>query len=419
MARRRAIKVLIVSYYFPPAGGGGVQRPLKFAANLAELGIEPHVLAPDDPHWIHSDPRLEVPPDVRVHRAPYIGPRGRLPAEELYGLTGTDRLLRRLALTPRRLLIPDENVTWALTAARRGLDVIRREKIDAVLTTSPPSSIHLLGLLLKRRAGIPWVADLRDSLGAKNDRRFESRLVRLKERSDGYVASLVARHADAVVGVTPTISAEIEELGASRVVTIPNGCDFEDFEGLGYERGDRFRITHTGSFFGARSPRRFLTAQARSGLDVVARFVGDFRGADRDWAEDLGLGDRLELHGFLPHRKTLELQRDSDALLLLLPDIGRRGKDVPSGKLYEYLAAGRPILASVPLDGAAAELVESAQAGLVVPPDDIAAIADALGELHERWRADTLGRGGLSPEWRERLIRKARTRELAALLASL
>jgi len=347
------------------------------------------------------------------------GGRGRRPAEELYGLTGTDRLLRRLALTPRRLLVPDENVTWALTAARRGLDVIRRERIDAVLTTSPPSSIHLLGLLLKRRAGIPWIADLRDSLAAKNDRRFDSRLVRLKERSDAYVASLVARHADAVVGVTPTISAEIEALGASRVVTIPNGCDFEDFHGLRYERGDRFRITHTGSFFGARSPRPFLTALAESGLDVVARFVGDFRGADRDWADALGLGERLELHRFVSHRKALELQRDSDALLLLLPDIGARGKDVPSGKLYEYLAAGPPILAAVPRDGAAAKLVESAGAGLVVPPDDLAAIADALGRLHERWRADTLDRGNLSPEWRERLSRKARTRELAALLTSL
>ena len=396
-----------------------MQRPLKFAANLTEFGIEPHVLAPQNPRWIHNDPGLEVPPGIRVHRARYLGPRGRLPAEELYGLTGATRLLHRLRLTPRRFFVPDENVTWALTAAPRGVDVIRRERIDAVLTTSPPSSIHLLGLLLKRRTGIPWVADLRDSLTAKNDRRFDSRLVRLKERSGAYVASLVARHADAVVGVTPTISAEIEALGALRVVTIPNGCDFEDFVGLRYERGNRFRITHTGSFFGARSPRPFLTALAESGLDVVARFVGDFRAADRDWAEALGLGDRLELHRFVSHRKALELQRDSDALLLLLPEVGARGKDVPSGKLYEYLAAGPPILASVPSDGAAAELIERTGAGVVVPPDDVAAIANALGQLYQRWHADTLERGGLSAEWQERLSRKTRTRELAALLASL
>jgi len=396
-----------------------VQRPLKFAANLTELGVESHVLAPDDPRWIHNDPGLEVPPDVLVHRARYVGPRGRLPAEELYGLTGLNRLLRRLALTPRRFLVPDENVTWALTAARTGLEVIRRERIDAVVTTSPPSSIHLLGLLLKQRAGTHWVADLRDSLTAKNDRRFESRLVRLKERSDLYVASLVARHADAVVGVTPTISAELEALGALRVVTIPNGCDFEDFDGLRFERGDRFRITHTGSFFGARSPRPFLTALAETGLDVVARFVGDFRGTDRDWANALGLGDRLELHRFVSHRKALELQRDSDALLLLLPEVGARGKDVPSGKLYEYLAAGPPILAAVPSDGDAAHLIEGAQAGIVVPPDDVGAIADALKQLHEPWRTRTLERRTLSPEWQKRLSRKTRTRELAALLKSL
>jgi glycosyltransferase involved in cell wall biosynthesis len=396
-----------------------VQRALKFAANLAELGLEPHVLTPDDPKWIHNDPGLQVPPGVRVHRARYLGPRGRLPAEELYGLTGAKRLLHRLALTPRRLLVPDENVTWALTAARTGLEVIRRERIDAVITSSPPSSIHLLGLLLKQRTGTRWVADLRDSLAAKNDRRFESRLVRLKETSDRYVESLVARHADAVVGVTPTISAELEARGAARVVTIPNGCDFEDFDGLRYQRGDRFRITHTGSFFGARSPRPFLTALAETKLDLVSRFVGDFRRADRDWANTLGLGDRLEQHSFVSHRQALELQRNSDALLLLLPEVGARGKDVPSGKLYEYLAAGPPILAAVPADGAAAHLIHSTQAGLVVPPDDVSAIADALKRLHQHWHARTLERQTLSPEWQQRLSRKTRTRDLAALLTKL
>ena len=138
------------------------------------------------------------------------------------------------------------------------------------------------------------------------------------------------------------------------MVTISNGCDFDDFAGLEYAPGERFRITHTGSFFGKRDPRPFLTALAESGLDVVARFVGDFRSADREWAESLGLGDRLELIPYAPRRRALELQRDSDALLLLIPDAGGRGRGVLSGKVFEYLAAERPILAAVPPDGAAA-----------------------------------------------------------------
>ena len=145
--------------------------------------------------------------------------------------------------------------------------------------------------------------------------------------------------------------------------TIPNGCDFEDFEGLEYHRNERFRITHTGTFFGHRDPRPFLTALAEVDGDVVARFVGGLRSADREFAEGLGLGDRVEEIEHVPRQSALELQRDSEALLLLLPEAGGRGKTVPSGKIYEYLAAERPILAAVPPDGVAAELVRRAARG--------------------------------------------------------
>ena len=117
------------------------------------------------------------------------------------------------------------------------------------------------------------------------------------------------------------------------MVTIANGCDFDDFAGLEHSPSERFRITHAGSFFGRRDPRPFLTALAESGLDVVARFVGDFRPGDREWAEGLGLGDRLELIPYVPRRRSLELQRDSEALLLLIPEAGgpRPGRPLGQG----------------------------------------------------------------------------------------
>ena len=414
------MKALIVSLYFPPAGGGGVQRPLKFATHLPGLGIETHVLAPDDPKWIHRDDELVVPTQAWVHRARYVGPKGRSLAEELHGTAGVERALVQARSVGRRLLVPDENVTWNLTAIPAAIRLVRSEGIDVVITTSPPRSVHLVGAAAKKATGVRWVADLRDSLIAHPHRRSDTVLARAKERTSERVARVVAGSADAIVTVSDAIAAEMTGLEPNGPVsTIANGSDFDDFAGLEYRRGARFRITHAGSFFGKRDPRPFLTALHESGLDAVARFVGDFRSADRDWAETLGLGDRLELVPYAPRRVSLELQRDSDALLLLIPEAGGRGRGVLSGKVFEYLAAERPILAVVPPDGAAAELIRETGAGVVVAPDDLNGMVAALRDLHARWQEDALPDAPLSAEWRDRVSRRARVEELADLLGSL
>ena len=415
------MKVLLVTMYFPPAGGGGVQRPLKFATHLPGLGIETHVLAPDDPKWIHRDDELQPPTLAWVHRARYLGPKGRKPAEELHGKQGLERFGVHARLAGRRLLVPDENVSWNLTAIPAAIRIVKREGIDAVITTSPPSSVHLVGAAVKRATGIPWVADLRDSIVAHPHRHAERMLVRAKEQGEHAVARLVARNASAIVTVSDAITDEIRKRSPHGPgETIANGSDFDDFVGLEHRPSERFRITHAGSFFGKRDPRPFLTALAQSGLDdIVARFLGDFRSTDRDWAEAQSLGDRLELIPYAPRRRSLELQRDSEALLLLIPDAGGRGKGVLSGKVFEYLAAERPILAVVPPDGAAAELIRSANAGVVVAPDDVDGMSAALRDLHARWQAGTLADTSLSDEWRTKVSRQTRVEELARLLERL
>ncbi len=412
------MKALIVSLYFPPAGGGGVQRPLKLATHLPELGIETHVLAPDDPKWVHRDDELQAPTLAWVHRARYVGPRGRKPAEELHGTAGLERAAKQLQLAGRRLLVPDENVSWNATAIPAAIRIVRNEGIDVVLTTSPPSSVHLIGAAVKRATGIPWVADLRDSVVAHPHRDADRLLVRVKEQGEHAVARLVTRYADAVTCVSDAIADEVRERSPrGQVLTIANGADFDDFAGLERHPSERFRLTHTGSFFGKRDPRPFLTALQRSGLDdVVVRFLGDFRSSDREWAETLDLGDRLELIPYASRRRALELQRDSEALLLLIPEAGGRGKGVLSGKVFEYLAAERPILAVVPPDGAAAGLIRDAGAGVVVAPEDVDGMVDALRGLHARWRAGELEETPLAEEWKRRVSRRARSEEIARVL---
>jgi glycosyltransferase involved in cell wall biosynthesis len=414
------VKVLLVTMYFPPAGGGGVQRSLKLAQYLPALGVETHVLAPDDPKWVHRDPELRVPTQAWIHRARYIGPRGRKPAEELRATDGLQRALVQAQVTARRLLLPDASVTWNLTAIPAAIRIAKREGIDVVITTSPPGSVHFVGAAVQRASGTRWIADLRDPLVANQHRRDDTAAARARQAANEQIARLVARNADAVTCVSEAIADEVRGLGARGPVrVIANGCDFDDFAGLEYEPAPRFRITHTGSFFGKRDPRPFLQAFHDAGLDAVARFVGDFRSSDREWAEALDLGDRLEIVDYLPRADSLRFQRDSEALLLLVPDAGGRGRGVLSGKVFEYIAAGRPILAVVPPDGAAADLVRETGSGVVVAPDDVDGIRAALVELHAQFANGGLPSVELATRDEERLSRRARVEEMAALIEEL
>jgi glycosyltransferase involved in cell wall biosynthesis len=320
----------------------------------------------------------------------------------------------------RRLLVPDESVGWNVTAIPAAIRLVRQHRIDWVITTSPPGSVHLIGAAVQRATGARWLADLRDSIVAHPHRRSDNAASRAKERLRGLVARVVASRADAISCVSDAIADETRTLGPRGVVrTIANGSDFDDFAGLEYHAGPRMRITHTGSFFGRRDPRPFLQALHDSGLDVRARFLGDFRSSDREWAAGLGLDERLELIPYAPRRTSLELQRDSEALLLLIPEAGGRGKGVLSGKVFEYIASRRPILAAVPPDGAAAELVRATGTGVVAPPDDPEALREALAGLHARFANGGLPDVELEPAWERTLSRRARVEDMAEILRSL
>ena len=165
------MKVLLVTLHFPPGGGGGVHRPLKFATHLPALGIETHVLAPDLPGAVPPNAELELPTQAWIHRVRYVGPRAGRASERLAGTQGLARVGTHAALFGRRLLVPDENLPWSAIATPVAIRIARREAIDVVITTSPPPSLHLLGAAVKRASGAAWVADLRDPLTSHPHRR--------------------------------------------------------------------------------------------------------------------------------------------------------------------------------------------------------------------------------------------------------
>ena len=200
-----------MTLHFPPAGGGGVHRPLKFATHLPALGIETHVLAPDIP-GAAENAELELPTQAWIHRVRYVGPRAGRAEERIAGSEGLARVGTQVALLGKRLLVPDENLPWSTIATPFAIRLARREGIDVVITTSPPPSLHLLGAAVKKASGAAWVADLRDPLIANPHRRGdESRLAQLKEKSVGGIGRLVASQADAIVAASDTIAEEARD----------------------------------------------------------------------------------------------------------------------------------------------------------------------------------------------------------------
>ncbi len=422
------MRVLVIAFYFPPAGGGGVQRTLKFCKFLPESGVDVHVLAPSDPKWFARDePLLDaIPRTTVVHRARFLGPRSSFRGEALQGTAGLRRAAVHARYAYQRALIPDKAAPWAATAVPAAIRIVRRHRIDAILTTSPPNSVHLVGEVVATTAGVPWVADFRDSWLVNPHRRYEHPGVRAKRVVEARMARSVAHRARAMTAVTDAIAEEVRGLhptAPGRTHVITNGADFDDFDELEYRAGERFVIVHAGSFFGQRTPRPFLTAlqtliARRPDLrgSILVRFVGDLRSDDRAWAQGLGIDDAWEETGFRPYRDTVAAQRAADALLLLIPHAGGRGDTVLSGKVFEYVAARRPILAAVPPNGIAAALINRLRVGEVVDSDDVSELTAALERLIDRWAADGLPDVDLPAPERERLSRRARAAELAAVL---
>jgi glycosyltransferase involved in cell wall biosynthesis len=422
------VRLLLIAFYFPPAGGGGVQRTLKFCRHLPEFGVEVDVLAPSDSKWFALDEPLlrEVPDETTVHRTRFVGPRSSFRGDALHGTHGLRRAAVQARYAYERALIPDKAAPWAVTAVPAAVRIVRRRRIDAIMTTSPPASAHLIGAAVAAATSKPWVADLRDSWLAHPHRRYESRGVRAKRGVERRMARTVVRRASALVAVTDAIASELRGLdpsAAGKTHVIGHGVDLSDFAGLAHAPAGPFTIVHTGAFFGQRSPRAFLTGlrdllARRPDLrgEVVVRFVGDLRASDRAWARSLGIDDAWEETGFIPFRDAVAAQRSADALLLLIPHADGRGDTVVSGKVYEYLAARRPVLAAVPPAGAAAKLVRLAGAGDVVDSEDAGAQSRALEALIDRRRNGGLPDVELPGGLAERMSRRARAAELADVL---
>jgi hypothetical protein len=402
------MKLLLVSHHFPPMGGAGVQRALKFVRYLGDFGVQPVVLAGDDCGYL-QDPSLldELPPGLQVLRVPHRtllqralarrpSPSAAAAPAATRGGAGLSPAWRDALLgTWAALQWPDERGGWARAAWAPACRLLRDAGIELVMSTAPPVAAHALARRLARRAGLPWVADWRD-LWADNP---GSTAPAWRRALDRRVEAHWLRDAAGVVAVTPAWQRRYAQQLGDRcpVAWIPNGYDEADFAHLPtapVPSDGALRLVHTGSFYGPRDPAPLLDALGRvlrnrpvGARPLKLRLVGAigsrFEAALADF--DLRHPGVVERRPYVPHAEALAEMVAADALLLVVgAGDGRQAEVVAGtlpGKLFEYLRAGRPLLLLGDPSGDAAQLLRRHGRGWIADETRPDRIADALVAL--------------------------------------
>jgi glycosyltransferase involved in cell wall biosynthesis len=374
-------RVLVLAYFFPPVGGAGVQRTLKFVKYLAELGWDATVVSTRRHSSRVRDRSLlaDVPPTTLVRRT------ARLPLARYLGF-GLQRL--RLARLSAYVVWPDGGLGWMPFALLAALRAVRRDRPDVVFSTSAPYGSHLIALLVTRLTSLPWVADFRDEWTTNPHLADQPRpLGWLSERAE----RAITKGATKVVVAADYFQLSGLAQDEPRRIVIVNGVDEADFPeeiALG-PPADRFVLSHVGTLYALQDPSLALrvvaglTARGAMAADSVeVRLVGNI------WIPDFTYpnGLRVETTGYVEHVRAVAEMRAATVLLLYVPAASL----APSGKLFEYLASGRPVLCLTREDNLASRLVSEWQAGVVADPHDKAAIEEGVLTLWRRWREDGL-----------------------------
>lgn len=423
-------RVLVISYYWPPTGGSGVQRWVKFVKYLPQMGWEPVVYTPENPEQLAVDESLlkDIPEGIEVLKTRIFEPY-----EAYRALTGKKKgggevnplnagrksLMQRLAVAARgNLFIPDPRIGWVRPSVRFLRKYLAEHPVDVIVTTGPPQSVHLIGRGLKRATGVRWIADFRDPW---TDMFYFKHmgLSRWAERRHHRLEQSVLDEADAIISVTPLVQKDFQAKTSTPVHMITNGFDRDDFPSLSYSPGEKFSIVHTGLFAADGNPLALWKVLAdKCAADgafadaLQIRLAGKTDAAIVEAIRAAGLGDKLVNLGYLPHSEIVKEQCRASVLILPLRQEPEYLKVLP-GKIFEYLASGRPVLGIGQEEGAAAAVLADASAGQMFDWDR----EDAMASFIDRqWQARLSGQDGAVCGDIEKYSRKELTRRLTEIL---
>lgn len=376
-------KVLIVTYYWPPAGGPGVQRVLSFTRYLPQYGWEPVILTVENGDYSSEDPSLieQIPNNINVYKVPAREPfnlyrrltgknKGEKIPSHILGSQKNPSITERLARFIRlNFFIPDARIGWIQSLVKKGLEIIRDEKPHIILSSSPPHSLQLAVQKIARKTGITWVADFRDPWTdffhyQEKGRLYPARFL------DQLFERRVLKAVDAAVSVSPSVikllTAKFPQL---KSIVIFNGFEHQKFETISSSSHTRFTVFYAGNMRKSQNPEPFLHAlqsMIADGKDNISfRIAGSIHPDIQNILDTMALKDYCTFLGYLEHRDVIQEMINADLLLLLIPDTPKN-EGIITGKLFEYIASGNPVLGLGPENGDAAAILNETKTGQMI-----------------------------------------------------
>lgn len=418
-------KVLVIAYYWPPAGGPGVQRWLKFITYLRDFNVEPVLYIPENPHYPIKDVSLlkEIPEGITIYKKSIFEPYA---VAGIFSSKKTKRISSGLIQTKKQsfleklflwirgnLFIPDARKYWVKPSISFLEDVIQKENIETIITTGPPHSVHLIGLGLKERLGIRWISDFRDPWTTIGYHK-KLKLTKASKKKHKQLESKVLNNADKIIVTSGTTKREFQTITKQPIEVITNGYDIAIAQGAVLD--SEFTISHIGSLLTGRDPNnlwKVLSELLKENENFKVHFKLQLVGVvSDDVLESIstyGLRSNTEIIGYLSHKEAIAFQRKSQVLLLVEID-SEETKGIIPGKLFEYMAADRPILGVGPKDWEVGQLILETNTGKSFGYDT----KDLLKEVILTWFNLYLN-GTLKNEGKniEKYSRKALTQQLA------
>ena len=399
-------KVLIITYYWPPAGGAGVQRALKFVKYLPQFGWQPIVLTVQNPDSPVEDKSLaaDIPNECKVYKTKSLEPfeiykkfigkskNKKIPADVLLKKENAS-IKEKLAQWIRiNLFIPDAKIGWKYFAVKEGINIVNKENIDIIFSTSPPQTAGLIARSIAEKTNKKWIADFRDPwmeiVYYQNIKRSA-----FTKFFDAKLEEKVLSSADGIVSISKGLIDLLKTKANNKFCLIPNGYDESDFEEIQQEKNTEFTIAYTGSMSDNRVPYPLLQALKRiiynDGIkDIKLRIVGRATPRLTGLINKEGLGNYFIFTSFLPHKESTKILQGSDALLLVIDDVPDN-EGFLTGKIFEYLGCKKPVFAIGPVNGDANKILQETNSGEMVDYKDNEGAYRLLKQLYEDWKTNT------------------------------